>query len=107
MATPTPSSTSRPVLTAMSILAGLQILTGGAALGDIIGLKAAGLAILAVAAAQAGIQFYVQGQVTPNDAVAARQLPTGQIVAGPAAPGTTVEGTAVEVLRTDPPNHAA
>jgi hypothetical protein len=97
---PLPGSTSRPVLTAMSILAGLQILTGGAALGDVIGVKVAALAILIVGAAQGGIQFYVQGKVTPNDAVAARALPSGAVVAGPAAPGTTKEGEEVDVLRT-------
>jgi hypothetical protein len=77
--------TSRPVLITMSVLAGAQILTGGAALGDVIGVKAAGLAILAVAAIQGGMAFYVQNQVTPNVDVAARVTPTGTVVAGPAA----------------------
>jgi hypothetical protein len=90
------SSTSRPVLIVMSILAGLQILTGAGALGEVIGVKAAGLAIAVVGAAQVGMAFYVQGQVVPNSAVAARVLPGGAIVAGPAAPAT-VEGQVVKV----------
>jgi hypothetical protein len=77
--------TSRPVLIAMSILAGAQVLVGGAALGDVIGKQAAGLAIIGVAAAQAGIQFYVQGQVTPNASVAAWRTDNGRVVTGPAA----------------------
>jgi hypothetical protein len=54
-----------PVVLVMSILAGLQVLTGGAALADVFGAQVAGLLILAVAAAQVGLQFYVRGQVTP------------------------------------------
>lgn len=54
-----------PVVIWASILVGLQVLTGGAALADAIGEATAGLAILAVAALQAGTQFYIRGQVTP------------------------------------------
>lgn len=49
----------------MSTLAALQVLTGGAALGDVLGAKAAGPCTVAVAAAQTGLQFYVRDQVTP------------------------------------------
>jgi hypothetical protein len=77
--------TSRPVLITMSVLAGAQVLVGGAALGDVIGKDAAGLAIIAVAAIQAGMQFYVQGQVTPTVNVAAQRRDDGRVVAGPAA----------------------
>lgn len=76
---------TRPVLVVMSVLAGAQILTGGAALGDVIGVKVAGLAILVVGAVQAGMQFYVQGQVTPTAQVAAQRNVDGRVVTGPAA----------------------
>lgn len=56
-----------PVVIAMSILAALQVLAGGAALADLIGGQAAGVFVLAVAALQTGVQFYVRGQVTPVD----------------------------------------
>lgn len=54
-----------PLVIWASILVGLQILTGGAALTDAIGESTAGLAILAVAALQGATQFYIRGQVTP------------------------------------------
>ena len=56
---------SRPVLIVMSVLAGLQVLAGGAVLSDVVGQTVAGMAVLTVAAAQAGMAFYVQGKVTP------------------------------------------
>lgn len=56
---------SEPVLIWCSILVALQVLVGGAALGDFVGLKLAGFLILAVAALQAGTQFYIRGKVTP------------------------------------------
>jgi hypothetical protein len=77
--------TSRPVLITMSILAGAQVLVGAASLTDLIGKQAAGLAIVGIAAVQAGIQFYVQGQVTPNASVAARRIDEKRVVTGPAA----------------------
>jgi hypothetical protein len=86
---------SRPVLIVFSILAGLQILTAGAALGDTIGKDAAGLIVLAVAAVQGGMSFYVQGQVVPQEDVAALQNEAGIVVAGPAAGPTN--GTPVDV----------
>lgn len=58
---------NEPVLIAMSVLAGLQILGAGAALTDVVGASVAALFALVVAAAQAGVQFYVRGKVTPVD----------------------------------------
>lgn len=86
---------SRPVLITFSILAGLQILTAGAALGDIIGAELAAFFVLAVAAAQGGMSFYVQGVVVPTQDVGAFQNTAGQMVAGPAAGATN--GTPVVV----------
>lgn len=54
-----------PVLIWSAVLVTLQVLTAGAALGDVIGDKAFGLAALSVAALQAGTTFFVRGQVTP------------------------------------------
>lgn len=89
---------SRPVLITFSILAGLQVLTGGTALADIIGKDAAGLIILAIAAIQVGMTFYVQGQVTPSTDVAAYVNQNGATVAGPASPPQVIDGTTVEVV---------
>lgn len=91
---------SRPVLITFSILAGLQVLTGAAALGDIIGQQAFGLLVLGVAAVQVGLTFYVQNQVTPTGDVAAYVDQKGNTVAGPASPPEVVDGTAVDVVST-------
>lgn len=55
----------RPVLIAFSVMAGLDVLTGGSALADVIGKDTAGLIVLCLAAAKVGLGFYVQGEVTP------------------------------------------
>jgi hypothetical protein len=49
----------------LSVFAGADVLTGGAALGDVIGAKAVGLIVLGLAAAKASLQSWLQGQVTP------------------------------------------
>jgi hypothetical protein len=92
---------SRPVLITFSILAGLQVLAGGAALGDVIGDTAFGLFVLAVAAVQVGMTFYVQNQVVPTQDVGAYVNSAGSLVAGPAA-GVT-NGKSVDVVKTEPP----
>lgn len=89
---------SRPVLITFSVLAGLQILTAGTALADVIGDKPAGLIVLAIAAVQAGMSFYVQGQVVPLQDTAAYVDTKGNTVAGPASPPQVVDGTSVEVV---------
>lgn len=107
MTAPSPrgaSSNRSPVLAVMSTLAALQVLTGGAALGEVLGAKAAGLCILAVAAAQTGLQFYVRGQVTPWSAVAASVDGDGSLVAGPAADVPT--GALVAEVQAAPPRAA-
>lgn len=88
---------SRPVLITFSILAGLQVLTGAAALAEAIGRDAFGLFAIAVAAVQVGMTFYVQNQVVPNGDVAAYINGDGQPVAGPAA-GLT-NGTPVQLAQ--------
>lgn len=86
-----------PVVLVMSILAGLQILTAGTALADVIGVKLAGLLVLATAATQAGVQFYVRGQVTPTVNVAAEVArAAAPAQAGPASDLPT--GTDVQVI---------
>jgi hypothetical protein len=54
-----------PVLLAMSLLATLQALTGGAFLVDLFGAKVAAGIVLALAAIQLGVQYWVRGEVTP------------------------------------------
>jgi hypothetical protein len=91
----TGSNGPSPVLLWMSILAALQVLSAGSALADVIPYKVAALLALTVAAAQAGVQFYVRGQVTPWQEVISKRALDGLAIAGPAhtAPtGTSVEG---------------
>lgn len=90
---------SRPVLITFSILAGLQVLTGAAALGDVIGDQAFGLFAIVVAAVQVGMTFYVQNQVVPNGDVAAYVNEAGTVVAGPAAAPTNGSAVVVQPAR--------
>ena len=90
------NNTKQPLLIWSSVLVTLQILTGGAALGDLIGLQLAGFFILVVAALQGGTQFYIRGMMTPNVSVAARVDDQGSVVAGPAAP--QADGSPVNVV---------
>jgi hypothetical protein len=92
---------SRPVLVVFSILAGLDVLFAGAALGDVIGVKTVALGVLATKAVQVGLSFYVQSGVVPVQDVAAYINTSGRAVAGPAA-GLT-NGTPVAVSQ-QPPN---
>ena len=94
-------SKSRPVLIVFSILAGLQVLTGAAALGDVIGQEAFGLFAIGVAAVQVGMTFYVQNMTVPQGDVAAYVNSRGDVVAGPA--GGVTNGKLVEVVKTEPP----
>lgn len=55
----------RPVLVTFAILAGAQVLLGGAALSAVVPTAWVGLGSLVVASVQAGMTFYVQGKVTP------------------------------------------
>jgi hypothetical protein len=107
---------SRPVLIVFSILAGLQVLTGAAALGDVIGDQAFGLFAILVAAVQVGMTFYVQNQTVPVMDVAAYQNSKGQVVAGPAAgatngtpvlvePGTVTHVDEMRGMGHNPPPH--
>lgn len=58
-------STPRPILMALSILAGLKVLTSAAVFTDLIGTTAAGLVVATLAAVDVGLAFYLQGQVVP------------------------------------------
>lgn len=91
-------SKSRPVIITMSVLAGLQILTAGAALSDVIGPKAAAFFVLVVAAAQGGVQFFVQAMVTPTADVIAYRNKNDYVVAGEAARDPAKAAAAVELL---------
>jgi len=67
-----------PVVVVMSVLVALQVIAGAAVLGDLIGDQWAGVVVLAVAALQAGMQFYIRGQVSPvepSEVVGVQPLP--------------------------------
>lgn len=97
---------SRPVIIFMSVLAGLQFLFAGMTatnLGEfanqtILAIGAYGM--LATAACQIGVQFYLQQLVTPVQDVVAYRDRNGSIVPGELAndPGRAQE--AVDVLTT-------
>ena len=86
--------TREPVVLWMSILGGLQFFFAGSATISILSSNETiagvmGVGALAVAAAQAGIQFYVRGQVIPveeavHKAEVVEQLEHEVVVAGPA-----------------------
>lgn len=95
--------TREPLLIWSSTLVTLQVLAGGAALGDVIGLKAMGLFVLAVAALQTGTSFYVRGQVTPSSTVVAATTPDGQVVAGAASDVIDGHPVTVDVQPVDTP----
>ena len=56
---------NRALLIWVSTLAGLQMLSGAAALTDLVGHQAAGAFVLIVAAAQAATATYQHGLMTP------------------------------------------
>ena len=89
---------SRPVIITMSILAGLQILTAGASLADIIGPQLAAFFVLLVAAAQGGVQFYVQSAVTPSADVIAYRDKNNDVAVGDAGADPIKAAAAVEAL---------
>jgi hypothetical protein len=92
---------SRPLLVTFSVLTGLNVVLGGAALAELVDPKWIGLAVLGSAGLTAGLGYYVRGQVTPWPEVAAQRTDRG-LVAGPAAPGTTAVGEPVDVLANQP-----
>ena len=101
----TPAIKRDPVLVTMSILAGLQLFFGGATgvslLNDnptVAGVMAVG--VLAIAAAQGGVQFYVRGQVTPNTSVVERVV-GADVIAGEA--NSIPAGERIRPLAEDPP----
>lgn len=97
-----PSKQPRPVVVMSAVLAGANTFVAGAAFADVVPRWVAGLAALIVASTTVGWGAYVNGIVTPFARVAARRLPSGDLIAGPAAPGTTPEGEPVDVLRNEP-----
>lgn len=81
----TPRTKPQPVLIVMAVLGGLDVLTGGAALSEVIGLKVAGLLLLVLAAIKAGMAIFLRGQVVPVADTAAYLNDNRQLIAGPAA----------------------
>jgi len=95
------SKQSKPVVIMSSVLAGANVLVGGSALTEVVPRWVSGLAALLVASTTVGWGSYVHGQVTPYAQVAARRLPSGDQVAGPAAPGLTKVGDIVDVTKAE------
>jgi hypothetical protein len=89
------------VLIVLSVLAGLNVVNGGLGALDVVPAKVVGLLALGTAAVTAGMMFYLQGQVVPLDAVAARVTGDGQLVAGPAEQ-TIPTGAQVQLMPTTP-----
>jgi hypothetical protein len=88
-------SETRPVLIMSSVLAGAGVFVSGTAFIDSVPRWVAGLAALVVSAVAVGWGRYTEGQVVPYEAVAARELPSGTVVAGPAAEQKTGAQVAV------------
>lgn len=93
----------QPVVVMSAVLAAANVFVAGSAFIDTVPKWVSGLLALLVASVTVGWGSYVHNVVTPYPLVAARKLPTGEIVAGPAAPGiVTQEGDAVDVLKASP-----
>ena len=92
---------AKPVVIMSSVLAAANVFVAGTAFVDVVPKWVSGLAALAVASGTVGWGTYVHGIVTPYAATAARRLPSGDLVAGPAAPGTTREGEIVDVTKAE------
>ena len=95
----------QPVLIMSAVIAGANVFVAGSAFVDTVPKWVSGLLALFVAALTVGWGTYIHSIVTPWPQVAARVLSSGELVAGPAAPGTK-EGQAVDVTRADPPSVA-
>lgn len=80
--------TNNAHVTVSAILVTLQLLTGGAALGDLIGVQLAGFFVLTVGAVQAGWAYFLANATVPSANVAAVKV-DGAVLAGPAAPEPT------------------
>lgn len=103
----TPFPNRSPVIVWLSILTTLQLFFTGTAATTITIEASRTLSLifafgaLAVAAAQGGIQFYINAMVTPNTAVVEKRTSDGTIVAGPANEIVS-EGSAVRMVGEDP-----
>lgn len=86
--TPTqvPPAPVSPWLVVMAVLGGLQALADGLALLDVLPHKVTAVAGLVIGVTTLTLTRIVYGTVTPWSSVAAKVTPSGQLVAGPAAP---------------------
>lgn len=87
----------KPVVIMSAVLAGLNVFVAGTAFIESVPGWVSGLAALFVASVTVGWGSYVHSVVTPWPRTAARRLPTGDLVGGPAAPGLVKEGEPVDV----------
>jgi hypothetical protein len=90
------TTVSRPLLLAFSVVAGLDVILGGAALAELVDPKWIGLAVLVKGGIAAGLGVWVRGQVTPWSTVSVQRTEQG-LRAGPAAPGLIEVGDRVNV----------
>lgn len=74
----------RPVLIALSILAGMKVLASAAAFADLLGPAATGLTLAVLAAIDVGVGVFLQGHVVPLESTIAYHR-RGRIRAGGAA----------------------
>lgn len=87
----TPRTKPQPVLLVMSVMAGVDAVLAGAALGDVISDKTLGLLLLIMVGFKVGSAYYLRGKVVPLVDVGAFVNDERHMVAGPAA--TVPEGT--------------
>lgn len=89
---PGQTKSNKLFLIIMSIMSSAQVVAGGIVLIDAIPADTAGIIMLIVGAVQAGIMYYLNGQIVPLDKVVAYQPSKSvnpSIYAGGAAPQPT------------------
>lgn len=76
---------SRPLIIVHSVLAGLQVVTGGAMVSELFGERVGGYIMLGIGAVQAGVAYYTNATTTPNQQVVYRRDDDGNARAGDAS----------------------
>lgn len=70
---PNQSKSNQLFLTIMSIMSGIQVVAGGVVLIDVIPADVSGILLLIVGAVNAGVMYYMNGQIVSLDNVVAYQ----------------------------------
>jgi hypothetical protein len=98
-------NTPRPVLIMNSVMAGLGLILGGAAIANYLDVELVGLLLLIHSGVAVALSTYVQGLVTPNQNVGANLAEIDGVpvmVAGPATKAIA-DGRPVDVTLADDP----